>query len=525
MVDCAAQIDSQIYDPFSANSNSVINTCLLWAGLPPVSVDSTNPLSSLWTPGGTVDLRNFNLNYRHGPDEPNPNSVERLNYYGAMLGHGGGIGIGLPAYLTTASWFSTASGHWVRVGVGEVGGPLSVGWRWVTADDTKLKPVVLDLDGDGVELANISHSPGFDFFDQGYVLATGWVTGGDGILVLDENGNGVVDDGSEISFLHHSPGSASDLQALAALDTNHNNLIDSGDARFGNFYVWVDADFDGISDSGEVLSLAAANVSSVSLTGSGGGYAVNGNDIISVTSFAKVSGGTGAAYDVAFEAYSRGSKYLSENSNWALLEFETEEVMAAAKPGASAVSISDIKSLSINSILPDGFQLTAGNDSVAVSSGSGQRSLYLDGRDGNDSIDLSNSNQSSVLKGGSGDDYLFGTSGGDYLFPGTSTYFDSAYGGDGDDYYFIEQNSYNIISDGSGMDTVILTQYDFADLNFMVIFDYSVSVSTDDGLVGIWFDNMYVPGGAPIAIDYLILGDRILTGQDIADYASQGWGF
>ncbi|MBQ9682549.1 MAG: hypothetical protein IJV35_04690 [Neisseriaceae bacterium] len=61
-------------------------------------------------------------------------------------------------------------------------------------------PLVLDLDGDGIELVNANGWNGvqFDFNGNGIKTATQWVKADDGLLVWDRNGNGVIDDGSEL---------------------------------------------------------------------------------------------------------------------------------------------------------------------------------------------------------------------------------------------------------------------------------------------------------------------------------------
>src|SRR3546814_10986784 len=63
-------------------------------------------------------------------------------------------------------------------------------------------PVSLDLDGDGVELVRlIDSTAAFDMDGDGVADPAGWVGQDDGFLALDRNGNGLIDDISEISFV------------------------------------------------------------------------------------------------------------------------------------------------------------------------------------------------------------------------------------------------------------------------------------------------------------------------------------
>lgn len=61
-------------------------------------------------------------------------------------------------------------------------------------------PIVLDLDGDGIETISTNCFNGILFYhdNDGIKTATGWVKLDDGILVIDRSGNGIVDDGSEL---------------------------------------------------------------------------------------------------------------------------------------------------------------------------------------------------------------------------------------------------------------------------------------------------------------------------------------
>lgn len=132
---------------------------------------------------------------------------------------------------------------------------------------SSVPPVVLDLDGDGIELVPYEGSTIlFDMDLDGVRDRTGWVGADDGLLALDRNGNGTIDDISEISFVGDLPGADSDVEGLRAFDTNANGLLDAGDERFGEFRVWRDANQDGVSQAGELLSLADAGIVTVNLT-------------------------------------------------------------------------------------------------------------------------------------------------------------------------------------------------------------------------------------------------------------------
>ncbi|MCL2717079.1 MAG: hypothetical protein FWD68_21680, partial [Alphaproteobacteria bacterium] len=59
--------------------------------------------------------------------------------------------------------------------------------------------LVLDLDGDGIETVGIGGNPVlFDHSGNGVKTGTGWVKPDDGFLVLDRNGNGLIDSGREL---------------------------------------------------------------------------------------------------------------------------------------------------------------------------------------------------------------------------------------------------------------------------------------------------------------------------------------
>jgi hypothetical protein len=109
-------------------------------------------------------------------------------------------------------------------------------------------PLILDLDGDGVEVSALAGSSvHFDFDGDGFAERTGWVGADDGILVIDDNENGQVDGAAE---LFGSP-TQDGFEVLETLDTNGDGRIDSLDEEFGKLRVWQDLDGDGVTDVGE----------------------------------------------------------------------------------------------------------------------------------------------------------------------------------------------------------------------------------------------------------------------------------
>jgi RTX calcium-binding nonapeptide repeat (4 copies) len=131
-------------------------------------------------------------------------------------------------------------------------------------------PLMLDLNGDGI-INHVGLEQSNTFFDHlanGIRSQTGWVDKGDGILVLDGglNGqaNGSIDNGSELfgdHFVKANGQLAKDgFDALASLDSNADGYVDAQDSAFARLKVWVDANGDGISQDGELRSLANAYV-------------------------------------------------------------------------------------------------------------------------------------------------------------------------------------------------------------------------------------------------------------------------
>jgi hypothetical protein len=130
---------------------------------------------------------------------------------------------------------------------------------------TSITPVALDLNQDGaIDYSQIN----MDVNGDGVLDRTAWTGAQDGVLVWDQFHNGQVVSSSQYAFSQY--GGATDLSGLAAgFDTNHDGLFDASDAKFSEFAAWQDSNQNGVSDAGEVLSLASLGITSINLVSDG----------------------------------------------------------------------------------------------------------------------------------------------------------------------------------------------------------------------------------------------------------------
>jgi len=127
---------------------------------------------------------------------------------------------------------------------------------------TKCDPLVLDLDKNGLSFVALQHSQAyFDLDNNGFRERVSWVGAGEGLLVRDLNNNGRIDHLGE----QFGDAVVNGFTALAALDSNGDNLIDASDAAFSSLRIWIDRNSDGFTDTGELRTLADLSIQSIGL--------------------------------------------------------------------------------------------------------------------------------------------------------------------------------------------------------------------------------------------------------------------
>ena len=186
--------------------------------------------------------------------------------------------------------------------------------------DKMNSPLVVDLDGNGIPTIGIQDAViHFDHDNNGFAEKTGWIHPGDGFLILDINRNGKVDNGSELfgnhTLLDTGVRASNGFLALANYDKNQDSRIDRLDAIWSRLRVWRDQNSNGQTDAGELLSLSAANIKSLSVVYSEN-YNVeeNGNAHRQIGFYEKTAGGSAALNDVWFTTDTFNGRPLRERT-------------------------------------------------------------------------------------------------------------------------------------------------------------------------------------------------------------------
>ena len=163
------------------------------------------------------------------------------------------------------------------------------------AEVQQADPIVLDLDGDGIELTSYAKGARFDLLGNGTPVNTAFVTGGDALLAIDRNGNGTIDSGKEL--FGEQNGAAHGFAELAKLDSNRDGVINRLDDDFDKLVLFRD-NGNGRTEEGELISLEQAGIAEISL-----GYrnvsqrAAGGNALAQIASFRRADGSTGQVAD------------------------------------------------------------------------------------------------------------------------------------------------------------------------------------------------------------------------------------
>ena len=137
-----------------------------------------------------------------------------------------------------------------------------------SASETKYDPLILDVDNDGYDIDTKEEGTHFDLNCDDFAEKINW-TRKDGILAIDKNGNGKIDNGREVFgdtfVLDDGSYAANGFEALKQYDSNGDNLIDKNDDVFSKLYLWLDSDGNGKSEPNELRTLREKEITKIDL--------------------------------------------------------------------------------------------------------------------------------------------------------------------------------------------------------------------------------------------------------------------
>lgn len=138
-------------------------------------------------------------------------------------------------------------------------------------------PLLIDTKGNGFQLSSAAHGVLFDIDGDGQPEQIGWTRKGadDSWLALDRNGNGVIDNGTEL-FGNHTPvrgtitasngfDAANYLQSESAVTASLDSMLTRHDAAWQRLLLWRDRNHNGVSEPEELKAVSSSPLASIDL--------------------------------------------------------------------------------------------------------------------------------------------------------------------------------------------------------------------------------------------------------------------
>lgn len=137
-------------------------------------------------------------------------------------------------------------------------------------------PIFIDLGNNGLHLTDVDHGVAFDINADGVIDQVAWMDkhASDPLLVLDRNGDGLINSGAEL-FGSATPQPAiadpNGFHALLQWDLpenggNADGIVSPADRIWRRLQLWSDANHDGLSEPAELSGLDSSGLFAINLT-------------------------------------------------------------------------------------------------------------------------------------------------------------------------------------------------------------------------------------------------------------------
>jgi hypothetical protein len=210
---------------------------------------------------------------------------------------GGGGGTGGPGNVGGGGSGSTNTGN-------NPGNPNAPGYndRYDPDDDPNfaMSPILLDLDGDGVQITELNRSTRFVDGGEGLLHRTAWAAAGNGVLFFDPDGRNAITEKRQYVFTEWNPTASGDLEALRSVwDSNGDGKLTAADTEFAKFKVLV-TNADGTTT---VQTLTQLGITEINLTADTTYIErLDGSVITGHPTFARGNGTTGTVANTTLRA-------------------------------------------------------------------------------------------------------------------------------------------------------------------------------------------------------------------------------
>ena len=213
--------------------------------------------------------------------------------------------------------------------------------------------------------------------------------------------------------------------ALVAHDSNADGVIDAADEKFNELRVWVDADADGVTDAGELHTLADKRITSINLSHDGTSVLQNGNLL---QGFGSYTTSDGASHEVV-DAWLQTSNVVKLSGTDVNLDLTLANAPSSL-PHFSALDMTGAGNNAIKLDLASVLNVTAGTggDNPTTLDVNEAKMLVVSG-DAGDTLQLLDGNQWAQTAQGLSVAMLSDTYGSNYNYASNHTYAQYNYNG------------------------------------------------------------------------------------------------